>query len=48
MTGFLHGAYFEGLDIGQVVANCVNSSSSCVDLEHFVQVTNAYPYELTS
>ena len=46
MTGFLQGAYFEGLNIGQVIADCVKSAdSSCADLEHFVQVTNAYPYE---
>ena len=44
--GFLQGAYFEGLDIGQIIADCVKSAgSSCADLEHFVQVTNAYPYE---
>ena len=47
MTGFLHGAYFEGLDIGQIIADCVKLGSSCPDLEHFVQVTNAYPYELS-
>lgn len=47
MTGFLQGAYFEGLNIGQIIANCVKSESpgSSCDLEHFVQVTNAYPYE---
>ena len=48
MTGFLQGSYFEGLSIGQIVADCVKSDSagsSCPDLEHFVQVTNAYPYE---
>ena len=46
MTGFLQGAYFEGLDMGQIIADCVKSAgSSCADLEHFVQVTNAYPYE---
>ena len=44
MIGFLQGAYFEGLDMGQIVADCVNSVS-CADLEHFVQVTNAQPYE---
>ena len=47
ITGFLQGAYFEGLDIGQIVADCVNSASPCADLEHFVQVTNAYPYEIS-
>ena len=48
ITGFLQGAYFEGLNIGQIVADCVKSAgSSCADLEHFVQVTNAYPYELS-
>jgi len=43
MTGFLHGAYYEGLDIGQTVADCVKSGD-CPDLEHFLQVTNANPY----
>jgi len=38
MTGFLHGAYFEGLNMGQIVADCVKSGY-CADLEHFL--TNA-------
>ncbi|KAF8797572.1 amine oxidase [Phlegmacium glaucopus] len=42
--GFLHGAYFEGLNIGQIVADCVKSTS-CADLEHFLEVTNAHSYE---
>lgn len=32
ITGFLHGAYFEGLNMGQKIADCVNSAS-CADLE---------------
>ncbi|KDR74114.1 hypothetical protein GALMADRAFT_124393 [Galerina marginata CBS 339.88] len=42
--GFLHGAYFEGLDIATTVVNCIKGSS-CADLEHFAQITNSRPYE---
>jgi len=32
--GFLHGAYFEGLNMGQIIADCVNSAScASADLE---------------
>ena len=31
-TGFLHGAYFEGLNVARTIAGCVNSAS-CADLE---------------
>ena len=43
-TGFLHGAYFEGLAIAELIAGCVKGGS-CVDMEHFPQITNAQPYE---
>jgi len=43
MTGYMHGAYYEGLDIGQMVAGCVNSGT-CPDLERFLEVTDANPY----
>jgi polyamine oxidase len=42
--GFLHGAYFEGLAIAKLIAGCVKGGS-CVDMEHFPQITNAQPYE---
>jgi len=42
--GFLHGAYFEGLEIAKLIAGCVKGGS-CVDMEHFLQITNARPYE---
>ena len=38
--GFLHGAYFEGLNAGQIIAERVNSASS-TDLQHFLSVTSA-------
>ncbi|KAF8870638.1 hypothetical protein CPB84DRAFT_1906463 [Gymnopilus junonius] len=42
--GFLHGAYFEGLDMATTIANCI-ATSNCTDLERFTQITNASPYE---
>ncbi|KAF8154024.1 hypothetical protein B0H34DRAFT_662165 [Crassisporium funariophilum] len=42
--GFLHGAYFEGLEIGQIMVKCMKKGT-CTDLEQFAKVTNAMPYE---
>ncbi|PPQ69357.1 hypothetical protein CVT25_004749 [Psilocybe cyanescens] len=42
--GFLHGAYFEGLDIATVMADCIKGGS-CADMEHFTQINNVLPYE---
>lgn len=42
--GFLHGAYFEGLNMGQVVADCLNKKQ-CGDLERFASVKNSIPFE---
>ncbi|KAJ6510494.1 amine oxidase [Mycena sanguinolenta] len=41
--GFLHGAYFEGLDIGKRVANCLNTDK-CSSLPFTEEVSNATPY----
>ncbi|KAF7361326.1 Amine oxidase [Mycena sanguinolenta] len=41
--GFLHGAYFEGLDIGKRVANCLNTCK-CASLPFTEEVLNATPY----
>ena len=45
VIGFLHGAYFEGEDIGNLVAKCVKRSG-CHTLRHVAQVTNARPYKI--
>ncbi|KAF8961609.1 hypothetical protein BDZ97DRAFT_1905477 [Flammula alnicola] len=42
--GFLHGAYFEGLDIATTIANCIKGGL-CSDMERFPQITNSLPYE---
>jgi polyamine oxidase len=41
--GFLHGAYFEGQDIGGRVARCVNGAG-CESLPVVEDVVNAAPY----
>ncbi|OBZ77250.1 Polyamine oxidase [Grifola frondosa] len=43
--GFLHGAYFEGLDVGHALAECIRNDG-CVGLEHVKEVVNARPYKL--
>ncbi|KAF8210927.1 hypothetical protein K438DRAFT_1569398 [Mycena galopus ATCC 62051] len=42
--GFLHGAYFEGMDAGERVANCVLSGGHCKSLPFVEFVLNASPY----
>ncbi|KAH7921135.1 amine oxidase [Leucogyrophana mollusca] len=41
--GFLHGAYFEGLDVAQQMAGCIQGSG-CATLQHVQNVMNAQPY----
>jgi len=43
--GFLHGAYFSGLDVGTALAKCVNGDG-CVQYQHIADVTNARPYQI--
>ena len=43
--GFLHGAYFEGLSMGQTIAGCIKNTT-CPPLKQFANVLNAIPYEL--
>ncbi|PCH42978.1 amine oxidase [Wolfiporia cocos MD-104 SS10] len=43
--GFLHGAYFEGLDVGTTLANCI-WAGGCAGMAHVPEVTNAYPYKV--
>ncbi|KAF7368646.1 Amine oxidase [Mycena venus] len=42
--GFLHGAYFEGMDAGERVADCVLSGGHCKSLPFVESVLNASPY----
>ncbi|GJE95734.1 amine oxidase [Phanerochaete sordida] len=42
--GYLHGAYFEGADIGARVAQCVLRRGDCRGLEHVEVVRNVRPY----
>ncbi|KAJ7614908.1 amine oxidase [Roridomyces roridus] len=43
--GFLHGAYFEGMDAGQRVAQCVLSGGlQCDDLPFVESIPNSSPY----
>ena len=44
-TGYLHGAYFEGQDIGMRVAWCVRGYR-CAPLKRVPFVRNAHPYEI--
>ncbi|KAG6901946.1 hypothetical protein C0995_006468 [Termitomyces sp. Mi166 len=41
--GFLHGAYFEGLDIAKSIIQCLEHKG-CARLEHFDTAKNAIPY----
>ncbi len=41
--GFLHGAYYEGQDVGNKVAKCIKGPE-CDELKHVAEVTNAQPY----
>ncbi|KAJ7476015.1 amine oxidase [Mycena latifolia] len=42
--GFLHGAYFEGMDVGERVARCVHGDNTCQSLPFTEFVFNAGPY----
>ncbi|KAJ7912145.1 amine oxidase [Mycena leptocephala] len=42
--GFLHGAYFEGMDAGGRVANCVLSGGHCQSLPFVESIPNSSPY----
>lgn len=43
-TGFLHGAYFEGLDVAEAMSRFIKKKGSGVQLKHVEYVTNAHPY----
>ncbi|KAF8175157.1 amine oxidase [Pholiota molesta] len=43
--GFLHGAYFEGLDIATNIVQCIKGGNQCPDMERFTQINNVLPYE---
>ncbi|KAF9814640.1 hypothetical protein IEO21_05003 [Rhodonia placenta] len=41
--GFLHGAYYEGLDVATDLALCIQAGG-CAGLAHVAEIKNAYPY----
>ncbi|TFY63914.1 hypothetical protein EVJ58_g2955 [Rhodofomes roseus] len=43
--GFLHGAYFEGLNVGTQLADCINAGG-CAGSTHIAEITNALPYTI--
>ncbi|EIW56720.1 amine oxidase [Trametes versicolor FP-101664 SS1] len=43
--GFLHGAYFEGVDVATEMAKCIKGGG-CVGMKHVLEVTNARPYQI--
>ncbi|KAJ7279026.1 amine oxidase [Mycena rebaudengoi] len=43
--GFLHGAYFSGLETGEIVAKCVKGGG-CAGLHHVNSVKNPHPYQI--
>ena len=45
LTGFLHGAYFEGLEVTTALAECIKAGG-CLGMEHVPEVTNARPYQI--
>ena len=45
MTGFLHGAYFEGQEVARALAKCIKGGG-CASLEHVEEVKNALPYQI--
>ncbi|KAI0632803.1 amine oxidase [Trametes polyzona] len=44
--GFLHGAYFEGLDVATELAKCIIKGGGCVGMKHVEDITNARPYQI--
>lgn len=46
-VGFLHGAYFEGLNAGEEIAKCVEGPA-CTGREHLNSVVDASPYPFVS
>ena len=44
MAGFLHGAYFEGMDVGREMAACIKKG--CPGTAHVLEITNALPYQI--
>ncbi|KAH9887071.1 amine oxidase [Cubamyces lactineus] len=43
--GFLHGAYFEGLDVATLLAKCIQGNS-CVRIKHVEEIKNLRPYKV--
>ncbi|KAI0370918.1 amine oxidase [Pilatotrama ljubarskyi] len=43
--GFLHGAYFEGVDVATDIAKCIQGGA-CAGIAHVEEVQNARPYQV--
>ncbi|KAI0752122.1 amine oxidase [Fomes fomentarius] len=43
--GFLHGAYFEGMDVAGEMAKCIKRGG-CAGISHAPEVINALPYQI--
>ncbi|OSD03731.1 amine oxidase [Trametes coccinea BRFM310] len=43
--GFLHGAYFEGLDVGTSLAKCIQGGG-CAGMKHVTEIKNPRPYQV--
>ncbi|KIM77435.1 hypothetical protein PILCRDRAFT_76792 [Piloderma croceum F 1598] len=43
--GFLHGAYYEGVDVAKAMVKCIQAGG-CVGLAHVNEVTNGRPYKI--
>ncbi|KAG6909773.1 hypothetical protein DXG01_015489 [Tephrocybe rancida] len=41
--GYLHGAYFEGVDIAKIVTKCIRGKG-CVELQSYGEIKNTVPY----
>ncbi|KAI0334153.1 amine oxidase [Cubamyces sp. BRFM 1775] len=43
--GFLHGAYFEGLDMATLLAKCIQGGG-CAGIKHIEEIKNLRPYKV--
>ncbi|TFK69792.1 amine oxidase [Pluteus cervinus] len=47
--GFLHGAYFEGLNMANIIISCIEGNSTCnTALTNGGEVTNSVPFDLNN
>ena len=45
VVGFLHGAYFEGLDVATLLAKCIQGGG-CTGIKHIEEIKNLRPYKV--